>query len=302
MKKFSVSCIAVLAALSSTGCLQSTEEEGGSPEEGGSSVQAEQVIFPDDTFLPRQSCDLGAPLDCPSTVTYSVQHMVNLVTHEMRVANFFRPMSAVLNNRTISCRPADFVAIVKADSVVVPSGVTVSLLSDHSMVAFSKPIPDGRGAQTCGIDCTAGGPVPRGCAQTGLTSAHFRASVTASGSTRSVQMESTVDGNPVPDPVTRRLDVNCRVTLRGALMETNVRNRPDDVISTSGNRFVRGYDLRGTPLRSACSALANMSCMPSSGEQHLEGLGECIQSNTDRCVSTFSHADPCVSGPISVIR
>ncbi len=296
MKKFKVSCIAVLTVLSAAGCVGPTEDDA------KASALADQVIFPDDTFLPRQSCDLGVPIDCPSTMTYTVQHMANLATHEMRVATFSRAMSAVLNASTIACKPADFVAIVKSESVVVPDDVTVSMLPDHSMVAFSRSIPDGHGSMTCGIDCTAGGPVPKRCAQTGLTDAHFRATVTVDGTTRTAQMDSTVDGNPVPDPTSRRLDVNCRVTLRGELMETRVRSRPNDVISTSGNRFVRGYDLHDTALRNACSSLANMSCQPGSGQQHLDGLGECIQSNADHCVSVFSNADPCKTGPISTIH
>jgi hypothetical protein len=144
--------------------------------------------------------------------------------------------------------------------------------------------------------------VPRGCTQSGLTKKHFEGVLTVNGRSKTVQLQSQVDGNPVVNPTTRDLEVQCRLTLPGAALTTEVRKRPNDVISASGNRFVRGYELKGTALRGACSSLANMTCQPSSGEQHLEGLGECIQSNTNSCVSTFSNADPCVSRPISIIR
>lgn len=298
MRHSNIFVLSTLLATLATACAQPVDDEAAPAQQ----ATAADVLFPDDTFLPRDSCDLGVAIDCPGRQTYTLTHVANLRTGAQTTESFTQSMTATVDRSTISCRAPDFITTASAGVAFLPSGVTATVTQSRASVVFSKAIADETGSVVCGFDCTAGGAVPRNCAQSRLTNATFQGILTVNGQSRNVQLTSQVSGNPTPNPSTRRLEVQCQLTLPGSSMTTNVRARPNDVISASGNRFVRGYALTGSALTGACSRLANLSCQPSSGEQHLDGLGQCIQANTDQCVRTFSNADPCVAHPIPPIH
>ena len=211
--------------------------------------------------------------------------------------------------------PSEYVAVLKARSVDLPRGVTAKLNSDRTGVVFSKRVsplamvpasPNDypaavAGVTYCGIDCSDKAPAIKDCTANFSKDA-LKGKVTVNGKSTNVSFTGRVHGEPKLNPETNRLDVTCALTLRRDFLSVNLRNRPNDVIGTSGGQFVRGYDLKGSALSGACHGLASYTCQPDGASRDTSGLPKCVADRKNACISTFSAADPCKKREVNLPR
>ena len=295
----------LLVAALAVGCGDPSAQEERAPEAAEPDVEqrpeTSAVIFPDDS-PPSESCDLGLPLSC-GTTTWSVEYTTDLITRTRRTSTFGRSNNASISGG--SSRGANLLCTATTDFVMTNVHAAGALVprdgyqvrADRKGVDFfprlssRKTVPALGGPERpiCTLWCSPDGNVG-GCNALSDTEA-WKARVIGPGVNKTVTLTGTVD-RVVYDDTLQLLQVYCRLTLPRNQMVTS-RRRPDDVISTSGSRFVRGYELTGTSLRNACSALASLECLPTD-PRHPDGIVElCINPRTETCVSDFSRPDPC---------
>jgi hypothetical protein len=76
----------------------------------------------------------------------------------------------------------------------------------------------------------------------------------------------------------------CRVYAKPPI--TVVQNRPADLVTTSGDRFIYRCDLQGTARRNACNSLCGTQCTANLGfPPDSAGINRCIADCTDRCAA-----------------
>jgi hypothetical protein len=305
--------IVMAAASAASACSAAGEDEGNSPLNAEGALTSSGPIFPDDS--PRESCDLNVPLTCPANATFTIEHSSNYWKGKKTETLTTPLVAAIESNRAqrMWCQaPSDFVTVIRNADVNLPRGVTAKLNADGSQVVFSKrvsalafdpPMLDlyFAGREVCSIDCSSGGPRVKDCFG-GPNDEMLAGKVTVNGTSRKVSFTGRVHGNPQPNPETNRLEISCDLALRRDFLAVNVRNRPNDVIATSGGKFVRGYDLKGTSLQSACHGLSSYTCQPANGSQDTRGLPQCISDRTTACVNTFSLPDPCKQREFEIPR
>jgi hypothetical protein len=268
--------------------------------------EAAGPIFPDS---PRESCDLGTSLRCPSSLSFTLNTKVSLITGVGQARAITATSAAALSfdGQNMHCQLAAGIETpnVTGYAIFIPRGTAVTDVASGQAVRFNPPInalnlvppnPAGLfGAALCGLVCDGETPISAfpGCIKTYKDSLDD-GSVTIEGRTRIAELAGRVESK-VYDDRTGLLSTTCKLTLPADGVRAQVVKRPNDVIAVDGRRFVRGYELSGQALAGACRALANRSCQPIGRDT--TGLAECIESHTDSCFDAFSQPDPCVRVP-----
>ncbi len=244
-------------------------------------------LIPDDG-PPGESCQFNVPTSCPQS--YSLSYPLrpfDEANSPRRTQTFAREVEADLtwNGTHLLCvgEDEDFVtdSFVLA-STTLPFGTVAN--EGANGVTFNPPIggvnAQGDGGWS-GIYCSA-------TAQGGVAIKTGTLEAPGFGS-RSVPLQGFYDHTEFNEQ-TREVSVFCRYRLDGNQL-SHWRNRPNDMISTDGSRFVRGYDLSGSALQGACSALASSTC---GGGPNSAGIHICLENETQGCVNDFSQfSDPC---------
>lgn len=269
-----------------------------SSDEGLAADEQEGLIFPDDA--PRESCDLGTSLSCPNTTSWQMKYATSQRIGTTSTAFIVRNNAAGFSANAVNHQ-------CTATSDYTVSGVigyegTVQIPNDMDYVT----LPDNRGIQfvrksdghvqainfLCGMSCDSRmqrlhyadgsecNPPPTDAA------AHQIATIKGGGVTRDVRLAGTVDR---VDRLNGQITLYCKMTLAKSQMFTAPDKRPNDVISTSGRNFRRGYEFTGNALTNACHNFANLRCT--------NQPGGCQATAKSECIASFSQPDPCVSVP-----
>lgn len=287
-----------LASLVVTACVDSTIDardestDVGDQEAGG--------IFAGDP--PGDSCALGVPLACASTlwsVTYATNQLTGATTTQTFRRNNVAGFTAGAGNNTCTST-IDFIAndvLSWHGSRSLPAGFSYRITDDRKSIQFinanGDPAEIANGLSTlCGMSCDSTGARlhqangdlcrPNPTDEEG----HQVATVTGGGGTRQVRMAGEV-GRVDLNTRTGQITLYCKMTLDKNAMTSTVDKRPNDVIATLNDRFVRGYEYKNSQLTNACSAFANLRCA--------NRPGECVLVERDACVANFSQPDPCAS-------
>jgi hypothetical protein len=318
--RFHLLACAVLAAGAAANCNEPGADEGavsgdntppaGEPDGDTSNF----IIFPDDSG-PGDSCRLNVPLNCANT-QYSLRYYSNILTSTRSTTTFPRSGNASIssNGRNIACTASAGFSVGgveylgAADVAVEPYYHDSGKLIVYDPPIFSAQVrPEGAfvpGPQnkTCGTPCDPTAPLVPPCSVPAQfpTRALVGQISSAGSATRDVTMSGIVDKFtfvPDPNPGVYNPEPNVRVYCRWSVPANQLvasRTRPNDVISVTGNRFVRGYELTGQARETACRNIASAEC--TSGGGRLDGVNEaCIIPRTRQCVADFSKPDPCAS-------
>jgi hypothetical protein len=261
---------------------------------------------------------MNVPLTCPSNATFSIEHASDY-WKGVKTDTLSSPLAAAIESNRAQrmwCQAtSEYVAVVKARSVDLPRGVTAKVNSDRTGVVFSKPVsplsmvpssPSDQvaflnGIRYCGIECSDTAPKIKDCTPN-FHKGNLKGKVTVNGKSTNVTFNGRLHGEPKLNPETNRLDVTCGLTLPRDSLSVNLRNRPNDVIGTSGGQFMRGYDLKGSALSGACHGLASYTCQPDGASRDTSGLPKCVADRRNACISTFSAPDPCKKRAVVKLR
>lgn len=287
------------AALFTGACVASDADEVGE-DLAGDTGEANGPIFPDDE-LPQYSCALGVPLTCPSTLNFTVsapQSFVNDARLDHAVSQ--TAVAAIsADGSTIQCQPSSAFTYggVPGRGIFLPNGISAVKNAFNNAFAFrdsrgnsvgvpvtlQAPVPSAPpGAVSCAMHCDMEGAVATVCRNQPNPAAD-NATITLGGRSTSVDMLGTIETLGTRNG---RTDYTCAFNIPADRIATQVNTRPRDIIAVNRNRFVRGFELRGTALTDACKALATRTC---------NGSPSCTSSRTAACVAEFSGSDPCGS-------
>jgi hypothetical protein len=268
----------------------------------------DQVIFPDEEGPPSESCDLGLSLTCPSQ-SNTLQHATSFITGTRRTTSFNRSVAAEISSDSLDmmCRAtSDYVVTgIVSLGANVPAGISVTPRSDGKGVVFSSTFnalnlvpPDASGVygtEICGIACSPDATIS-GCDGPRFASGTFTGQLSVNGGPpRDVELVGSLDTYH-HDPKTGVFSMTCKLTLPKSRIAT-YQDRADDVISASGDRFVRGYELGGTSLTNACRNIGLGLCTPKTTDNNggidWQAVELCADAVQAECVGDFSQDDPC---------
>lgn len=97
-------------------------------------------IFPDNA--PAESCQQNVPLTCPSSATFTIDHVSDFWKGTKTDTLSTPLVAAIESNRAqrMWCQaPSDYVVAIKTPSADLPRGVTVKLNSERNGVVFIGP-------------------------------------------------------------------------------------------------------------------------------------------------------------------
>lgn len=285
----------VCALLLATGCVADPETSDEATDDA--TGEANGPIFPDDE-LPQYSCALGIATSCPSTINFSINAPINFISgqHQTRAISQTAVAAISADGSTIQCQisSAHQITNIPSVSVFLPSGVSAVRNAANTGVYFrdarnrsvevkgSAFAPHGPDA--CAILCDLDNPEATVCNDPPPTS-HDDATITVDGRTRSVDMLGQVETLHT-EPLTDETIPTCKLTLPADRVAVRKNARPRDIVGVNRGRFVRGFELRGAALQTACADIANRVCA---------GNASCASARTTECVQEFSGPDPCNS-------
>jgi hypothetical protein len=271
--------------------------------------QATGPIFPDDEQMgPGESCQPPVSLVCIAQTSYALEHRVSFLTNTVRTTHFTRPSAAAItSDTTMACHAAsDFVVGgIVTRKIKPPANVKITRRADGMGIDFSPRIsgslfdppivanPPIQPVEMCNQLCGNVADTSPGCRKANIIDVTAARLSIDGGPFKDVRLDSSLEDYR-QDPKTGEVTMTCKLTLPKTRTVVN-RKRLNDVLSTNGNRFVRGYELSATSRRGACSSLAGMQCK-FSGTGHLDGINDCIEDKRDACVAAFLLPDPCKKG------
>ena len=267
------------------------------------------IIFPDDP----DACETPAPLACPRNFSLlspgkghtlfkfgKPQTISVLDDHGENVTEFLGgAATAKLNQSTISCSRNGAFTVSNTSPPTAPFAATTFtapwlLMEDRLAFGSTFFVNGAKGGLTFSAPTRAGNDGIY-CSDASITKPFPGVGLLSDSpfASRYVQLVGVYD-HFTYDAQQGKVGVYCVWFLRNDQAFVN-RTRPSDIISTSGERFVRGYELTGNALASACSNIAGLECIPSQQptSQEAAGIASCISTSANACITRFSRPDPC---------
>lgn len=258
--------------------------------------EANGPIFPpDDT--PQYSCALGVAPSCGSRINFGFKARSSWVreTYSERIISDTAVAVISGDGSTIHCQPASGVEVrdIPSRTVDLPDGVTEAIDSANKGVyyyrgrdivpvsgsLFQPLLRDPACASVCDLDSLT---LPTPCPAQPVPTADD-AQITYNNTTTRIDMDGQVQEHGT-DPLTGITSLTCRMTLPANRIKLGVNTRPRDFIGVSRGRFVRGFELKGAALQTACADISNRVC---------NGNAQCATTKTAECVNEFAQPDPC---------